>query len=140
MGLLLGMVLVLGYPLLPSSRSLGRAGRVDPTVELRQRKEQVYAAIKEIEFDHALGKLAEEEYRRQRQQLESEAISLLRLLDLVQGGGPTSVRVRVREDVQRLRQRRGKDEGRCPGCGAQCRPQDRFCAQCGAALARGAEA
>ena len=135
MALLLGLVLFLGYPLLASGSGAAGPASAPPAWPLIERKEQVYAAIKEIEFDHALGKLRAEDYQGHRQQLESEALDLLQQLDQLDGRSEEALRARIRREVMALRQNPGSGLPPCPACGAQRRGHERFCPQCGAALA-----
>lgn len=50
-------------------------------LELTERKEQVYASIKEMEFDHSLGKMSQVDYEDVRGGLEAEAVEILRRMD-----------------------------------------------------------
>ena len=52
-------------------------------LQLTERKEQLYASIKELEFDHSLGKISEEDYAALRGDLEAEAVAVLQKLDTV---------------------------------------------------------
>lgn len=131
--LLVGLIFYVGYPL------VGAAGtpfglREGEHQRLLERREQLLASIKEIEFDQAMGKLPEGEYQQLRQQFEAEAMGVLHRLDQLkgragQGGGLVD---RVEKDVLALRQ---KAKAHCPSCGANRQPADRFCARCGARFA-----
>lgn len=137
MALLLGLLLYLGYPFLISAPAISASGSTEHARQLLERKEQVYTAIKEIEFDHALGKLPAEDYQRHRQQLEAEALTLLQQLDQMDGRSEALLKSRIKGDVLALRQRPGPGPLLCPACGALRRGEDRFCPQCGAPLAAG---
>src|SRR3990172_4533239 len=52
--------------------------------DLQDRKETIYAAIKDIEFDYQMGKLSEEDFKALRQQYKEEAVSLLKEIDKAQ--------------------------------------------------------
>jgi len=139
MALVLGAVLYLGYPLLASAPGVPGLDSAEPARQLLERKEQVYAAIKEIEFDHSLGKLPSEDYQRHRQQLGSEAVSLLQQLDQLDGRDGSGLRARIQREVLALRKTPDPGPGACPGCGAQRRGDERFCPQCGRALSGDAQ-
>jgi len=134
MALVLGVVLYLGYPLLASSSGVPAPDSSEPTRQLLERKEQVYAAIREIEFDHALGKLPSEDYQLHRQLLESEAVGLLQQLDQLGGRNESGLRARIRKEVLALRTTPDPGPGACPACGAERHGGERFCPQCGRAL------
>lgn len=128
LALLAGLVFCIGYPLLqqPAGAPVAEGSKK----HLLERREQLLAAIKEIEFDQAMGKLPEGEYQRLRQQLEAEAVHVLHQLDQLDGqSGLNALRSRIEKDVLALRQ---PQKNRCPACGAPRRQADRFCSRCGA--------
>lgn len=90
--------------------------------DLEERKETIYAAIKDIEFDHEMGKLSDEDFHELRQQYKQEAIALLKEMDSIE---------------KRPGARRGKSDGHvkaaqfCWQCGSQLASSDKFCPECG---------
>ncbi len=64
----------------------------DELQELLAEKQVVYAAIKELDFDHRAGKLALEDYRQTRRSYELRAVALLERIDRLGGRS-------AREDV-----------------------------------------
>ena len=105
---------------------------------LHERKEQLYSSIKELEFDHSVGKLSDDEYRRQRGILEDQAVGVLRELDQL-NGFPTSEQqiARIERDIAEMRSRAdrpGAPAFFCTACGAAGGASHRFCSQCGARL------
>ena len=127
--LLVLLVFFVGYPLVGAAAApFGlREGEHQRLVE---RREQLLAAIKEIEFDQAMGKLPEGEYQQLRQQLEAEAMGVLHQLDQfkAQSGQGRGLEAQIEKDVLALRQHA---RSHCPSCGAHRQPADRFCARCG---------
>lgn len=126
--LLVVLVLCSGYPLLqaPAAFAVTEGGNR----QLMERREHLLAAIKEVEFDQAMGKLPEGEYQRLRQQLEAEAMRVLHQLDLLDGQtGARALRARIEKEVLALRQKKA-----CPSCGAPRRQADQFCSRCGTLL------
>lgn len=128
--LLVGLVFYVGYPL------VGAAGtpfslREGEHQRLVERREQLLAAIKEVEFDQAMGKLPDGEYQQLRQQFEAEAMGVLHQLDQFKdtAGQGRGLMDRVEKDILALRQ---KAQPHCPSCGASRQPADRFCSRCGA--------
>ena len=127
----------IGYPLFAARR---RASSVPssstlPAKDLLERKEQLYASIKELEFDRSTGKLDEEDYQLLRAELERDALHVLQEVDQLNGQvDSTALQSRIEADVHKLRQTTAAS-AQCPSCKAQRRPQDRFCAQCGTPFA-----
>ncbi len=69
-------------PLLRPRRSTPRAAVGDPErYRLEKEKELAYAAIKEAEFDHEMGKLSTEDYGALRAKYEARALSALAELE-----------------------------------------------------------
>ena len=88
---LLGVFLVaVGHPILTRRHAWRRAtGARLLLLELTERKEQLYASIKELEFDHSLGKISPRDYEALRDGLEVDAVVVLRHLDELEVGGDT---------------------------------------------------
>ena len=126
--LLLGFVAALGYPLFkPRHESSGNQDHK----RLVERREHLYAAIRELDFDRQTGKLPAEDHESLRQPLENEALEVLRRLEGGNGDVDESLRNRVEEEIRALRR---SPQTACPTCGSDYRPSDRFCAQCGTPL------
>lgn len=94
--------------------------------ELEARKAEIYAAIKDIDFDFQMGKLSPEDYDQLRSQYKAEAVTLLKRIDQMHG----------KRQGRRGLGRHG-DTGRpssakfCQRCGQPLEPGDRFCSACG---------
>ena len=129
--LLVIFALYVGRPLLDVRLRTKMSSSHAPTQQLQERKEELYATIKELELDRDLGKLHQEDYLPLRQDLESTALALLQQLDQLNGHTPAEkLRMRIEEDVVELR-RPTISRPQCPSCGAHPRAEDRFCSQCG---------
>lgn len=111
-------------------------------LELAERKEALYAGIVELEFDRDVGKVPEEDYQRQRQAMEGEALEVLAELEGLETGGEEAVlRARIERDVAGLQSQGPESQGdragaaaHCPSCRAAVTDQFRFCPECGASL------
>ena len=79
----------------------------------------VYQAIEALDEDHELGKVSDSDHQRMRDELRARAVALLQVERSAQTSAPPAV---------------SDATPRCPGCAAESRPGDRFCAQCGAPL------
>lgn len=113
--------------------------REDREKALQQRKEDVYAAIKEMDFDFEMGKISEEDYRELKSQYKAKALEILKELDTVDGG--EDIDAAIERDVHRLRKKKrkgGKETVRqinfCPHCGRKVAPKNNFCQGCGMKL------
>ncbi len=113
--------------------------REDKGKALQQRKEDVYAAIKEMDFDFEMGKISEEDYRELKSQYKAKALEILKELDTVDGG--EDIDAAIERDVHRLRKKKrkgGKETVRqinfCPHCGKKVAPKNNFCQGCGMRL------
>ena len=133
MALLVGFVLYVGYPLFISRQRQQVRASEGQGKHLEERKEQLYAAIKELEVDLDQGKLSASDYQYLRRELEAEALELIQQLDQLNGHvSAGSLRERIDADVLELRQSEAEANDRCMACGADRRAKDQFCPQCGA--------
>jgi hypothetical protein len=92
----------------------------------RRERESLIVAIRDLDHDYETGKVAEDDWRTLREELRARAMAYLREeRDAAARGG----------DAVASSSAPAADVPVCPGCSAVARPADRFCAQCGAALA-----
>lgn len=116
--------------------------------DLHSRREAVYGAIKELDFEYQLGNLSPADYQELRNQYRQRAASVLKELDewtipALEGTKDHPNREHeIEEAVGRLRaggrkkpRREGTDMRFCLQCGASMGQSDRFCASCGASVA-----
>ena len=99
---------------------------------LEREKALVLRSIKELEFDHAMGKLSEKDFVEMTQRLRARAAGLIRQLDA--GAG-------YRDQIEKEVQKRIAPKipaipvvRYCPACGAKTDPDAKFCKHCGAGL------
>lgn len=134
----IGLVAWVGEPLVRRV-SYALHGREDngDTGSLLLQKEMLYVAIRDLDFDFQTGKVDQKDYGELRQQLEREAVYILRQLDAV------DPRVVFDNEVERqvigLRRRyisaaRDSSLETCPSCATPLESDDRFCPSCGQAL------
>ena len=74
-----------------------------PRAGLLQQKDTLYTAIRDLEFDFQTGKVDQKDYAELRQQLEWEAVQILRLLDASDPGAVLDAA--LEQHIARLRQR-----------------------------------
>jgi len=127
--------------------------------QLVAERESLLTALRDLDFDHATGKISDEDYAPQRAQLVAQGVAVLKQLD--------ALRPALREDtasaadeIERAVAARRKTRAAatvedqieaevaarrkpvpaanaviCPNCGASAQPGDRFCPKCGQTLA-----
>jgi len=96
-------------------------------IELQERKQSIYEAIKDIEFDYEMGKLSEEDFHELRQQYKNEAVEVLKQLDQTQ-----TKKVKSKKIYSRKKSGAARDAARfCWVCGIEIMPEDKFCGNCG---------
>jgi hypothetical protein len=106
---------------------------------LLEQRDVLYATIRELDFDHRMGKVDDEDYRRMRGEYAGQAVALLKEID--RGNGRGRAADEVEQEVASLRKkgRGGKAQASatCPSCGSGMKAGDRFCARCGAKAGNG---
>jgi hypothetical protein len=131
-GVIVAVVAFLARPLVENRASLGTAADHRLSA-LQAEREAVLTMIREIEMDHAMGKIGADDFQAQRADLVVRGSAVLRELDAL--GGETAS-----EDVDAaieaaVAARRGhaptKAAGFCAHCGRALQRGDRFCACCG---------
>ncbi|MGH2521136.1 MAG: zinc-ribbon domain-containing protein [Anaerolineales bacterium] len=106
-----------------------------------EREAAALTELRDLEFDHRLGKLSEEDYRDLRAQLVRRAVATLKVVDAAHEA--EAARAKELDDLierevavrrQARRQAAANGQKKCPDCGKAVAPDDRFCAKCGHAL------
>jgi len=111
----------------------------DDTERLVLQKEMVYGAIRDLDFDFQTGKVDQKDYAELRQQLESEAVQILRQLD---AADPLiALDHEIEQQVLALRRHSAStvcssSRESCYGCGTPLENSENFCPCCGQALRR----
>jgi hypothetical protein len=134
---------IVAYPYFKTSRELdvSFASTTDPVVEtLVVQRDATYAAIKDLEFDHAMSKLSDVDYKSLRSKYEAKAVAILQELDSMAAARKRNPRMTLTDEsielsVQQLRGAAPKTV-LCSKCGVRAAPSDRFCAKCGAPIKR----
>jgi len=109
----------------------------DDTERLLLHKEMLYGAIRDLDFDFQTGKVDQKDYTELRQQLEREAVYILRQLD---AADPlVTLDHEIEHQVLALRRHSASTvcssrRESCFGCGALLENGENFCPCCGRAL------
>ena len=103
------------------------------------RRDRALAALKEIEFDRATGKLSDDDYESMKSRFTGEALTALREADAAVEAARAPVPVAAGDDaVEQLissARRRGAARKFCLECGAPLEGKGKFCLECGTPIA-----
>ncbi len=120
-----GQALIAPEPLFDDSDA-----EVDPSA---RRRDQALAALREIEFDQATGKLSDEDYARLQAKYSAEAVEALRAADASADRNAAGAAVeRLIAEARESAKRSGRKF--CEECGAVLEGSGRFCVECGMAV------
>jgi hypothetical protein len=97
------------------------------------RRRAALAAIKELEFDYATGKLAEDDYRMLRRRYEARAAAVLAEAS-AQPPRSGAARPAATDDALEAEIRAARRRRACPSCGGRLPGAARFCPSCGRAV------
>lgn len=100
---------------------------------LQQERQDIVRTIRELDFDHRTGKISDDDYKRVREEHVQRGATVLRELSAL---NEIDVDAEIEAKVAALRQ--SPDDAtvlQCPKCHAAVSVSDRFCPQCGHALA-----
>lgn len=117
-----------------------RTAEARAAAELSAQHDMVLKSLRDLDNDYAAGKLADDDYEAQRQTVLAEGVVLLQKMDALKASLATTDPTLDREIEAAVAARRAvlaPADGAgptCPSCGAQVRPNARFCDQCGATL------
>lgn len=92
---------------------------------LERDKALTLRALKELEFDRAMGKVSDPDFTEMRDRLRARAVRLMTQLD-----GAAMYRAQIERDLLEAT----AASGGCSACGTANDPDARFCKQCGTAL------
>jgi hypothetical protein len=143
--ILLGLALLLVVSFVVLRPILERsAAEVDesPADPLLLTREQVLTQLRDLDFDHATGKLNEDDYAAQRAQLMAQGVAVLKELDSQAAPpvGQVPDEIEPLDEIERAIARRRAPRPvapavlHCPNCAAVVSAGDRFCPKCGEPL------
>jgi hypothetical protein len=114
--------------------------------ELLAQREAAFQALRELNFDHNVGKITDEDFVAFEAGLKRHAAETLRALDAWETEADDDLDLEIEAEIEARRQSsapRGNGHAAtpdaaaapCPACGKPTAASDRFCAGCGADLA-----
>jgi hypothetical protein len=105
--------------------------------ELIEERERILETIRELDFDHRMGKVEEADYTEARGRYEAQAIEVMKAIDRTNGRpDQADVEKQVEAEIAGLRQKGQTSQAKCAKCGAPLAVHAKFCAQCGAQVSR----
>jgi hypothetical protein len=129
-------LLAVAYPVL--ARRRGSEPAVTPAeetlAELLSQRDGVFQALRELRFDHDVGKITDEDYVAFEGSLKQTAANSLRALDEWEARADLELEPAIAEAVAARAASIAASGVVCPNCGRPAGPEDRFCGRCGAAL------
>ncbi|MBI2615278.1 MAG: zinc ribbon domain-containing protein [Gemmatimonadetes bacterium] len=123
--------LALGRPAGPAASGNSDELDLEDPTESDSPKVRALLALREIEFDRATGKLAEEDYVRLKAKYESDAIAAIRAEEQAAKEEARPAADRAEEVIRRAKQQGPRV---CPTCGPRPEPNAVYCSSCGRSL------
>ena len=107
--------------------------------ELAERKQRVYGNIADLEFDFAMGRLSEKDFKTIRTSFLSEAGRVMKKLENQKS---SKLMDRIQNDIEHLGKKKKKNKKGsktqtaifCTECGAENLSEAKFCMKCGKGL------
>jgi len=103
---------------------------------LMNRKAVIYSNLKDLEFEFAMGRLADGDFRRLESGFKMEAAEILQKLDQlgIEENLDDGIEKAIAARKTALAAGSGPAQSHCPSCGAELLPGKQFCADCGRRL------
>jgi hypothetical protein len=123
------------YPLLARARSAPvEVSSQEQLEELLAQRDNAYQALRELNFDHQVGKITDEDYVAFESNLKVNAADSLRRLDGWEAQADDDLDLALESIIAARKAELGTGRA-CPQCGRPATAEDKFCASCGASLA-----
>ncbi|MBI4481557.1 MAG: zinc ribbon domain-containing protein [Acidobacteria bacterium] len=154
MEILTAVALLIGLGAFVAAPMVRRSPPVEPGQNLKlenllDRKEEIYAAIKDVEYDFHMAKVSEIDYQQMKNKLYDEAGRVLAELDRLQSRADLGVQPDLDADLEteiaiaKARRAKASRAGRagkaghihrCARCGHSNAAANKFCGNCGAQI------
>jgi len=101
--------------------------------ELEDHKKRVYGNIADLEFDYAMGRLSDKDFKSVRQSFLTEAG---RVIEKLEQEASSELRAQIIKDTSVLGKKKPhkKKKNMCPDCGSKNQLEAKFCMKCGKEL------
>jgi len=134
--------LIVAYPIVTKTQVAAPAttsaeGTLD---ELTAHREAVFQALRELNFDHQVGKITDEDFGVFEANLKQVDADALRALDSWEARVDDDSNLALEREIEARRAALSRGGRACPACQSPAALDDKFCATCGASLPAPAEA
>ena len=103
---------------------------------LLDRKNVIYRNLRDLEFEHQMGRLSDADFQQLEAGYKNEAAAVLERLDLLDAS--ENLDSQIEKDIAARKaklsgsgSRRERGPAHCPSCGSEIVPGKKFCADCG---------
>ena len=126
-------VLAVAYPVLEQATQRGAAtsSAEDELEELMAERDAAFQALRDLNFDHQVGKVTDEDYVIFEANLKETAANSLRALDRWESETDGEVDLALERAVAARRAALAASGATCPNCGRTAAAGDVFCSGCG---------
>jgi hypothetical protein len=135
-----GALLAVAYPILSKGSAAKPATSAQESLdELLGQRDAAMQALRELNFDHRMGKISDEDFLIFEAGLKHNAADTLRALDEWEAQTQDDLDQALDREVAARKSQLVSGGRTCPSCGRPAGDEDRFCAICGTALAAAPE-
>lgn len=129
-------LLIVAYPIIVSARTTQPAGGTtqETLAELLARRDTAFQAVRDLSFDHQVGKVTDDDFAVFDTHLKEDAADTLRALDAWEEQANTGLDAVIERTIAARRLALMGDGLVCPNCGRLTAAADKFCAACGATI------
>lgn len=124
------------YPIIRRSGStlLATVSAQETLDELLAQRDAAFQALRELNFDHRVGKITNEDFMAFEAHLKQVAANALRALDDWEAETDDALERAIEHAVRQRRAVLATSGRACSACGRLASPEDKFCAGCGQML------
>jgi hypothetical protein len=129
-------LLAVAYPIIAGAREakVALTSAQETLEELLARRDAAFQALRDLNFDHRVGKITGEDFTMFEANLKQVAADALRVLDEWEKGADQALDQVIEQQVSARRAALSSAGRSCPQCGRPAAPEDKFCASCGTPL------
>jgi len=113
------------FTLLIRPRDIHEEPPATPVDHLEERKQLIYDNLRDLQFEHRVGKLSESDYQKSKLELQKQLARIMEQIDAAQGGVKPGKKVSSPAPVAPA------PAHKCPHCGAEFERPMKFCGECG---------
>lgn len=131
------VMIALAYPIVRQAQGQAKPAMTsaqETLEELLADREAAFQAIRDLQFDHEVGKITDADLAVFETSLKLHAANTLRKLDAWESGVDRSLSATLERRVAAHRATLSRPGQPCPQCGRPASAEDSFCRACGAAV------